>query len=72
MIYEFFFIKCVFRWSENSVRFENHRNQLSEGPNSVRFGLTVVRYGMYTNGIFHKATHNKVRMAIISKIYFIS
>ena len=23
MIDDYFFIKCVFRWSENSVRFEN-------------------------------------------------
>ena len=23
MIYDYFFIKCVFNWSENSVKFEN-------------------------------------------------
>ena len=42
MIYVYFFIKCVVRWSENSVRFEkSYGNWLSDGPNSVRFSLTV-------------------------------
>ena len=42
MIYIYFFIKCVVRGSENSVRFENLMgNWLPDGPNSVRFYLTV-------------------------------
>ena len=49
MIYVYFFIKCVVKWPENSVRFEkSYRNWLADGPNSVRVYLTVsVRYGMY-------------------------
>ena len=40
MIYVYFFIKCVVRWSENSVRFEkSYGNWLPNGPNSVRFYL---------------------------------
>ena len=47
MIYVYFFIKCVVRWSENSVRFEkSYGNRLPHGPNSVRFYLSV-RYGIY-------------------------
>ena len=46
-MYIYFFIKSVLRWSENSVRFENsYGNWLPNGPNSVRFHLSV-RYGMY-------------------------
>ena len=37
MIYVYFFIKCVLRWSENSVRFEkSYGNCLPDGPGSVR------------------------------------
>ena len=47
VIYVYFFIKCVVRWSENSVRFEkSYGNWLPDGSNSVRFYLRV-RYGMY-------------------------
>ena len=42
VIYVYFFIKCVVTWSENSVRFEKSSgNWLPDGPNSVRFYLTV-------------------------------
>ena len=42
VIYVNFFIKCAVRWSENSVRFEkSYGNMLPDGPNSVRFHLTV-------------------------------
>ena len=42
VIYVYFFIKCVVKWSENSVRFEkSYGNWLPDGLNSVRF------YGMY-------------------------
>ena len=35
-------LNTLLRWSENSVRFENfYGNWLPEGPNSVRFYLTV-------------------------------
>ena len=45
-MYVYFFIKCVVRWSENSVRFEKfYGNWLPDGLNSVRFYLTWhVRY----------------------------
>ena len=49
-MYVYFFIKCVVRWSENSVRFEkSYGNGLPDGPNSVRLYLAShsVRYGMY-------------------------
>ena len=37
-----FFIKCVIRCSENSVRFDkSYGNWLPDGLNSVRFYLTV-------------------------------
>ena len=43
MIYAYFFIKRVVRWSENSVRFEkSYGNWLPDGPNSGRFYLTVL------------------------------
>ena len=42
VIYIYFLIKCVVRWSENSVRFEkSYWNWPPNGPNSVRFYLTV-------------------------------
>ena len=42
VIYVYFFIKCVVTWSKNSVRFEKSSgNWLPDGPNSVRFYLTV-------------------------------
>ena len=42
MIYVYFFIKCVVKLSENSVRFEkSYGNCFLDGPNSVRFYLTV-------------------------------
>ena len=38
MVYAYFFIKCVVRLSENSVRFvKSYGNCLPDGPNSVRF-----------------------------------
>ena len=44
MIYDYFFIKCVVRYSENSVRFEkSYGNWLPDGTNSVRFSLTCMR-----------------------------
>ena len=51
MIYDYFLIKCVIRWSENSVRFEKslYRNWLPDGPNSMRFYLTNFN-GMYAHG----------------------
>ena len=36
MIYVYFFIKCVVRWAENSVRFKTYGNWLPTGPNFVR------------------------------------
>ena len=48
MIYVYFFITCVVKWSENSVRFlKSYFNWLPDGPNSVRFLSHSVRYGMY-------------------------
>ena len=55
MIYVYFFIKCVVRWSQNPVRLSSYGNWLPDGPNSVRFYFTVyceiwshsVRYGIY-------------------------
>ena len=42
MIYVYFFLKCVERWSEKSVRFEkSYWNWRPDGPNSVRLYLTV-------------------------------
>ena len=42
-----FFIKCVVRWPENSVRFEkSYGNWLPDGPNSEILSHSV-RYGMY-------------------------
>ena len=44
VMYNYFFIKFV-RWSENSVRFEkSYGNWLPDGPDSVRFHLTVWDY----------------------------
>ena len=44
-MYVYFFIKCVVRWSENSVRFEKfYGNWLPDGLNSVRFYLTVLDF----------------------------
>ena len=38
----YFFIKCIVRWYENTVRFEkSDGNWLPDEPNSVRFHLTV-------------------------------
>ena len=52
-------ITCVVRWSENSVRFDNsYGNWLSDGPNSVRFYLSV-RYGMYVVTTFKTTKHQK-------------
>ena len=46
MIYVYFFIKCIVRWSENSVRFEKSCvNWLPDGLISVRFYLSD-SYGM--------------------------
>ena len=42
MIYDYFFIKCVFRWSENSVRFENLM-----GIGFQKGQILSVRNGMY-------------------------
>ena len=48
MIYVYFFIKCVVRWSENSVKFEKaYGNWLPDGPNSVEILSHSVSYGMY-------------------------
>ena len=47
MINDYFFIKCVFRWSENSVKFEN---LMGIGFRSAKFCEILshsVRYGMY-------------------------
>ena len=42
MRFVYFFLKCVVRWSEKSVRFEkSYGNWLPDGPNSIRFYLTV-------------------------------
>ena len=42
LMYVYFFIKYFVRWAKNSVRFENsYGNWLPDGPNSVRFDLTV-------------------------------
>ena len=42
MIYVYFFITYVVRWSENLVGFEkSYGYWLPDGPNSVRFYLTV-------------------------------
>ena len=41
MIYVYFFIKCIVRWSENGRFEKSYVNWLLGGPNSVRFDLTV-------------------------------
>ena len=47
MIYVYYFIKCVVRWSENSERFEkSYGNWPPDGPNSEILAHSV-RYGMY-------------------------
>ena len=56
MIYVYFFTKFNVKWSENSVRFEKSYyfgNWLPDGPNSVRFYLSV-RYGMYEVWLCHR------------------
>ena len=47
MIYDYLFIKCVFRWSEYSVRFEN---LIGIGFRRAKFCEILshsVKYGMY-------------------------
>ena len=53
-----YFIKCVARWSENSVRFvKSFGNWLPDGPYSVRFSHSV-RYGTFetTTGVSNAST----------------
>ena len=46
MIYVYFFIKSVVKWSVNSVRFEFIMG-IEDGPNSEILSQSV-RYGMYS------------------------
>ena len=48
MIYVYFFIKSVVKWSENCEIRIFYGKSLVDGPNSVRFYLSV-RYGMYVH-----------------------
>ena len=47
MIYDYFYIKCVFRWSENSVRYENFMGiDFQKGRNSEILSHSVTVLGM--------------------------
>ena len=53
MIYVYFFIKCVVRWSENSVRFENLMGIAFRWTKFCEILSHSVRYGMYELGVDH-------------------
>ena len=49
MIYDYFYIKCVLKWSENSVRFENLMGIGSQKTSRAKLCEILfhsVRYGM--------------------------
>ena len=64
MIYDCFYIKCVFRWSENSVRFEILWESAFRRAKFCEILSHSVRYGMYavmlTSDMLLAAIRNKM------------
>ena len=60
MEYVYFFIKCVVRWSENSVRFENLM-----GIDFCEILSHSVRYGMYA---VQKSSKWRYRQPLLGKL----
>ena len=69
MIYVYFFIRCVVRWSENSVRFiKSYGNWLPDGPNSVRF---YIRHMVHYHTGFEKhdpCTSRKYKISPVENV----
>ena len=64
VIYDFVFIKCVFRQSENAVRFENLMGiGFQTGQILWDFISNRVRYGMYGNGALEITTTSASKIA---------
>ena len=57
MIYVYFFIKNVVRWSENSVRFENLMGIDFQKAKFCAIVSHCVRYGMYEADLRLRCSH---------------
>ena len=69
MIYVYFFIKCVVRWSENSVRFENLMGIDFQKAQILLDLSHSERYGVYLILVFYGGYHIIFNTSVINNCF---